>query len=66
MATVDLSDNEWGQVMASRGDASWKLANPLLMKIGGQLQAQFQAKQPQAQRPPHNSVDGNSQEVRHE
>jgi hypothetical protein len=37
MATIELSDQEWGQVMSILSDAPWKLANPLLMKIGEQL-----------------------------
>ena len=35
--TVDLSDQEWGQVMQVLATAPWNVANPLLMKIGEQL-----------------------------
>ena len=35
--TVDLSDQEWGQVMQIIATAPWNVANPLLMKIGEQL-----------------------------
>ena len=35
--TVDLSDQEWGQVMQILATAPWRDANPLLMKIGEQL-----------------------------
>lgn len=46
MPTVDLPDQDWNQVMTIIGEAPWKVAHPLLMRIGQQLQAQ---KQP----PPH-------------
>lgn len=39
MPAVVLDGNEWGQVMAILATAPWKDANPLLMKIGAQLQA---------------------------
>ena len=61
MSSVELTDNEWGQVMSIIGDAPWKTANPLLMKIGQQLQAQITtANQTQPIR-----VGGNSQEDNH-
>ena len=37
MSSVDLTDQEWQQVMAILSTASWRDANPLLMKIGQQL-----------------------------
>jgi hypothetical protein len=40
MPTVDLTDNEWGQLMGILATAPWRDANPLLMKIGDQLRAQ--------------------------
>ena len=40
MATIQLADEEWQQVMAIIANAPWRDANPLLMKIGAQLQAQ--------------------------
>ena len=65
MPTVELSDNEWGQVMSIIGDAPWKQANPLLMKIGQQLQAQAMVANTatQADRELRNS--GNGQEINH-
>jgi len=46
MSMVDLTDQEWGQVMGLLSEAPWKVANPLLMKIGEQLRAAHMA-QPQ-------------------
>lgn len=51
--TVTLERNEWQQVMNILGttkDHPWVVTNPLLMKIGGQLQLQ----DPQAQPLPSN------------
>lgn len=42
MPSVDLSDQEWNSVMAIIGEAPWKVAHPLLMRIGQQLRAQQQ------------------------
>jgi hypothetical protein len=42
MSTVDLTDQEWGQIMNILAEAPWKVSNPLLMKIGNQLRAQAQ------------------------
>lgn len=42
MPSIDLSEQEWNQVMAIIGDAPWKIAHPLLMRMGQQLQAQRQ------------------------
>ena len=38
--TVDLSEQEWNQVVAILASAPWSTANPLLMRIGQQLQPQ--------------------------
>jgi hypothetical protein len=40
MPVVDLDANEWQHVMAMISSAPWRDANPLLMKIGQQLQQQ--------------------------
>lgn len=40
MPLVDLTATEWQQVMAMISSAPWRDANPLLMKIGEQLQQQ--------------------------
>ena len=40
MPMVELEAQEWQQVMAMISSAPWRDANPLLMKIGAQLQAQ--------------------------
>lgn len=64
MPAVDLEPNEWGQVMAILATAPWRDANPLLMKIGQQLQAHnFRPPEadPRVERP-----EGNGQEARHE
>ena len=62
MSTVDLNDQEWGQVMSILADAPWKQANPLLMKIGEQLRAAaMQSRVPNPQFDP--VKDGNSQEA---
>lgn len=55
---VHLSEREWQQVMGLISLAPWRDANPLLMKIGAQLQAQ-QPAQPQGIR-----LDANGQEMR--
>jgi len=64
MPAVDLTGQEWGQVMAILSTAPWRDANPLLMKIGDQLRAQpptVMHTTPQAK------PDGNGQEeYRHE
>lgn len=44
MSAVDLSEQEWGQVMSLLAEAPWKHSNPLLMKIGEQLRANALAK----------------------
>lgn len=47
---VDLTDQEWQQVLGILAMAPWRDANPLLMKIGEQLRLhqQERASQPQA------------------
>jgi hypothetical protein len=40
MPTIELNDNECQQVLAILSDAPWRVANPLLMKIGEQLRVQ--------------------------
>jgi hypothetical protein len=37
---VELEPAEWGQVMQIISTAPWNVANPLLMKIAGQLREQ--------------------------
>lgn len=65
MSAVDLSDTEWAQVMAILSTAPWRDANPLLMKIGGQLQAHAGAKQTAEALERGIRLDGNGKEVRH-
>lgn len=36
---IDLDEQEWRQVVAVLAQAPWATANPLIMKIGGQMQA---------------------------
>jgi hypothetical protein len=38
MPSVELDDQEWQHVMSLLSEAPWRVANPLLMKIGAQLQ----------------------------
>ena len=43
MPSIDLTYNEWGQVMnilATTKEWPWTITNPLLMKIGDQLRVQ--------------------------
>jgi hypothetical protein len=37
---IDLTDQEWQQVLGILATAPWTVANPLLMKIGNQLRLQ--------------------------
>jgi hypothetical protein len=37
---VDLENDEWQQVIGILSQAPWRVANPLLMKIGEQLRVQ--------------------------
>ena len=64
MSSVNLTEQQWGQLMNILADAPWKIANPLLMAIGEQLRLQHQP-QHQAPMPSDMRVDGNSQESRH-
>jgi len=48
MPTVELQENEWQAVVNILVTAPWRDANPLLMKITSQLQAQQQQQQPLA------------------
>jgi hypothetical protein len=45
MPTVELSEQEWQAVINLIAQAPWHQANPLLMKIGQQLQTQQQQSQ---------------------
>lgn len=40
MQVVALTEQEWNQVLSVLGDGPWRVVNPLLMKIGGQLREQ--------------------------
>lgn len=40
MIEVRLDPEEWQRVLAILAQAPWSTANPLIMKIGSQLQAQ--------------------------
>lgn len=67
MQVVALTQEEWNQVLTVLGDAPWRVANPLLMKIGGQLREQAAI----LNRPPGQVAgapqgDGASKEVGHE
>jgi hypothetical protein len=68
MASVELSDQKWQQVLGMISLAPWRDANPLLMEIGAQLQRQQPA--PATNTPMTTerawAADGNSKEVRHE
>lgn len=46
MPSVELTEQEWQQLMALLAEAPWRVANPLLMRIGQQLNAQTTPKQP--------------------
>ena len=64
MLQVELSDAEWQQLLNILGttkEHAWVVTNPLLMKIGGQLQMK-QAAGP----PPGSKLDSNGKEVRNE
>lgn len=64
---VELSEQEWQQLLFVLGNAegkgiNWSLTNPLLMKIGQQLQAQATAS---VVKPPHEirlNADGGKEE----
>lgn len=72
MPTVELNDAEWQQILNLLGDVPWKIAHPLLMRIGGQLNAQSRPPLNQTA-PPGGGVqmegirlDANGKEVRNE
>jgi hypothetical protein len=69
MATVELTDQEWQQVINMIAAQPWSQANPLLMKIGGQLNAQHPVPpRPSAEelkRMGGVQIDANGKEVRH-
>jgi hypothetical protein len=54
MPIVDLSKQEWDQIIAVLVEVPWRIANPLLLKITPQLQAQ---QPPSAQPAKTNSGD---------
>jgi hypothetical protein len=63
MPTVELSDQEWQQlinILGTTKEHAWVTTNPLLMKIGNQLQAR------QAPQQVGIAPEGNGKEVRHE
>ena len=75
MPIVSLEDAEWQQVMAMISLSPWRDANPLLMKIGQQLQQQAGGATPRpgfqqgpGPRPigPGIRLDGNGKEIRDE
>ena len=37
---VELTEEQWRQVIACLAETPWKVSNPLIMAIGGQMQAQ--------------------------
>ena len=45
MIEVRLDNEEWQRVLAILAQAPWSAANPLIMKIGQQLQAQTAAEE---------------------
>jgi hypothetical protein len=63
MSAVDLTEQEWGQVLNLLSEAPWKVANPLLMKIGQQLRENHLA---MTDPPNLASQDANGKEARHE
>lgn len=54
--TVDLTEQEWQQVLGILSTAPWRDANPLLMKIGEQMRAQ-------ARTGPDIKLDANGKEI---
>jgi hypothetical protein len=51
--TVVLETEEWQQIMGLMAEAPWRIANPLLMKVGEQLRVQQ----------PNNNQQTNSQDM---
>lgn len=47
MATVELDEREWNQIMTMLSNAPWNIANPLLMRIGQQLRMQADTPPPE-------------------
>jgi len=64
--TVDLGEQEWQQVLNILATAPWNVANPLLMRIGQQLQSQRDAPPPAPPADVQRSASGNGKEARHE
>jgi len=63
MSSIELTDQEWGVLMSILSDAPWKVANPLLMKIGEQLRQQVATKTMMGG---GTRIDANGREVSHE
>lgn len=69
MASVELTDGEWQQVLGILAMAPWRDANPLLMKIGEQLRVAQQRAERLAHVPSNSSgeapsnMSGNSARV---
>lgn len=58
MAQVEMTDGEWQAVLGILSSAPWRDANPLMMKIGAQIQAQQAATMVrQMERAPGNSKE---------
>lgn len=69
MSVVDLSEQEWASLMnvlATTKEHPWTVTNPLLMKIGSQLQAQAQARPAETAQAQRIEVPSNGKEARHE
>jgi hypothetical protein len=66
MQTVTLEEKEWQVVMGLMSLGPWRDANPLLMKIGQQLQAQDPANRQAQEQLKHAGIrlDGNGREIR--
>jgi hypothetical protein len=66
MPILDLTEGECQQILNILGDVPWRISNPLLMKIGQQMQAQQQGVDARKHSGPPNRADGkDSQEVHH-
>ena len=52
MSIVELNEQEWQQILQLLSEAPWRLANPLLMKIGEQLRSQSTKQQTNSQEVP--------------
>lgn len=64
MQSVVLTEQEWQQVLALLANAPWRDANPLLLKIGGQLRMQQLPNPPADVQQPPQSGNGPSKEIR--